>query len=150
MNYPSATSPAIKNISFKIKSGEFVGFVGSSGAGKTSLADILLGVIQPSSGNVMISGVSPLEAVSTWPGSISYVPQDISISNGTVRENVSLGYPAAEVEDSQVWASLRAAELEDFVNSLPNKLDTQVGERGTSLSGGQRQRTGIALSLIHL
>ena len=148
LTYPSATSPAIKNISFKIKSGEFVAFVGSSGAGKTSLADILLGVIQPSSGNVMISGVSPLEAVSTWPGSISYVPQDISISNGTVRENVSLGYPASEVEDSQVWASLRAAELEDFVNSLPNKLDTQVGERGTSLSGGQRQRLGIARALF--
>lgn len=148
MTYPGATSPAVKNISFKIKSGDFVAFVGNSGAGKTSLADILLGVITPSSGNVTISGIPPLEAISTWPGSISYVPQDISISNGTVRENVSLGYPASEVDDSQVWASLRAAEMEDFVNSLPNKLNTQVGERGTSLSGGQRQRLGIARALF--
>ncbi len=148
LTYPGATTAAIKNISFKIKSGDFVAFVGNSGAGKTSLADILLGVITLSSGNVLISGVSPLEAVSTWPGSISYVPQDISISNGTVRENVSLGYPASEVDDSQIWASLRAAEMEDFINSLPNKLDTQVGERGTSLSGGQRQRLGIARALF--
>lgn len=148
LTYPGATSPAIKNISFEIKSGDFVAFVGNSGAGKTSLADILLGVITLSSGKVLISGVSPLEAVSSWPGSISYVPQDISISNGTVRENVSLGYPVSEVNDSQVWASLRAAEMEDFVNSLPNKLDTQVGERGTSLSGGQRQRLGIARALF--
>lgn len=148
LTYPGADSPAIKGVSFKIKGGEFVAFAGTSGAGKTSLADIVLGVIQPSLGSVKISGVPPLEAISSWPGSISYVPQDIAISNGTIRQNVSLGYPASQVSDTQVWASLRAAELEEFVQSLPNKLDTQVGERGSNLSGGQKQRLGIARALF--
>lgn len=148
LTYPGADSPAIKGVSFKIKGGEFVAFAGTSGAGKTSLADIVLGVIQPSLGKVKISGVPPLEAISSWPGSISYVPQDIAISNGTIRQNVSLGYPASQVSDTQVWASLRAAELEEFVQSLPNKLDTKVGERGANLSGGQKQRLGIARALF--
>jgi ABC-type multidrug transport system fused ATPase/permease subunit len=148
LTYPGAASAAVTGVSFSVKPGEFVAFVGSSGAGKTSLIDLILGVLQPDSGAVTISGFNPLDAISKWPGSISYVPQDVSISNGTIRENVSLGYPDSAVDDQHVWSCLRAAELEDFVKSLPEKLDSQVGERGTGLSGGQRQRLGIARALF--
>jgi ABC-type multidrug transport system fused ATPase/permease subunit len=148
LTYPTAKTPAVNSISFGVRAGEFIAFVGTSGAGKTSLIDLILGVLQPDSGRVTISGLRPLDAVSTWPGSVSYVPQDVSISNGTIRENVSLGYPESVVDDLHIWDCLRAAQLEDFVNSLPSKLDSQVGERGTSLSGGQRQRLGIARALF--
>ena len=148
LTYPAAISPAVNNVSFTVEPGKFVAFVGSSGAGKTSVIDLILGVLQPNSGGVTISGLNPLDAISKWPGSVSYVPQDVSISNGTIRENVSLGYPASVVDDQHIWNCLRAAELEDFVKSLPEKLDSQVGERGTSLSGGQRQRLGIARALF--
>ena len=148
LTYPTAVSPAVNQVSFTVKRGEFVAFVGTSGAGKTSLIDLILGVLQPDLGRVTISGLAPLDAISKWPGSVSYVPQDVSISNGTIRENVSLGYPAAVVDDEHVWNCLRAAELEDFVKNLPKQLDSRVGERGTSLSGGQRQRLGIARALF--
>lgn len=148
LTYPAATSPAVNDVSFTVNSGEFVAFVGSSGAGKTSLIDLILGVLQPNSGKVTISGLNPLDAISKWPGSVSYVPQDVSISNGTIRENVCLGYPASVIDDQHVWSCLRAAELEGFVKTLPDRLDSQVGERGTSLSGGQRQRLGIARALF--
>ena len=148
LTYPTATSPAVNNVSFTVKPGEFVAFVGSSGAGKTTIIDLLLGVLQSNSGRVTISGLTPLSAISKWPGSISYVPQDVSISKGTIRENVGLGYPINVADDEHVWSCLRAAELEEFVKSLPEKLESQVGERGTSLSGGQRQRLGIARALF--
>lgn len=148
LTYPAAISPAVNNVSFTVKPGEFVAFVGSSGAGKTSVIDLILGVLQPNSGGVTISGLNPLDAISKWPGSVSYVPQDVSISNGTIRENVSLGYPTSVVDDQHIWSCLRAAELEGFVKTLPERLDSQVGERGTSLSGGQRQRLGIARALF--
>ncbi len=148
LTYPTAVTPAVSNVSFTVKPGEFVAFVGSSGAGKTSLIDLILGVLQPDSGRVTISGLNPLDAISAWPGSVSYVPQDVSISNGTIRENVSLGYPVSVVDDEHVWKCLRAAELENFIKNLPGQLDSPVGERGTSLSGGQRQRLGIARALF--
>ncbi len=148
LTYPHTRAAAVREVSFSIQPGEFVAFVGSSGAGKTSLIDLLLGVLQPDSGKVLISGMKPLEAVSTWPGSISYVPQDVAIANGTFRENVSLGFPASEVDDHQVWKCLEIAQLKTFVEKLPNGLDSQVGERGTSLSGGQKQRLGIARALF--
>jgi ABC-type multidrug transport system fused ATPase/permease subunit len=146
--YPKADTPAVNNVSFQVNPGEFVAFVGSSGAGKTSLVDLILGVLQPNSGQVTVSGLQPLEAVSKWPGSVSYVPQDVSIANGSFRENVCLGYPDTAADDAHIWNCLRAAQLEEFVQSLPNKLNSQVGERGTSLSGGQRQRLGIARALF--
>jgi len=146
--YPKTDTPAVNNVSFQVNPGEFVAFVGSSGAGKTSLVDLILGVLQPNSGQVTVSGLHPLKAVSKWPGSVSYVPQDVSIANGSFRENVSLGYPDTAADDAHIWNCLRAAQLEDFVQSLPNKLNSQVGERGTSLSGGQRQRLGIARALF--
>jgi ABC-type multidrug transport system fused ATPase/permease subunit len=97
---------------------------------------------------VKISGLSPSDAITAWPGAISYVPQDILILDGTIRENVALGYPMEIVSDEDVWAALGNALLSEFVNALPKKLDSHVGDRGVNLSGGQRQRLGIARALF--
>jgi ABC-type multidrug transport system fused ATPase/permease subunit len=109
---------------------------------------MILGVLSPDEGAIEISGISPLDAIKKWPGAISYVPQDVMISNGTIRENVALGYPLEVATDQHVYAALEIADLVSFVNSLPNGLDTQVGERGTRMSGGQRQRLGIARAMF--
>lgn len=146
--YPGTSSNAINNISIFAESGCSIAFVGPSGAGKTTLVDILLGVLTPSHGEVLISNTSPFEAISRWPGAIAYVPQDIFISNGTVRENVSLGFPIDDATDEIVWDALRISQLDGFVSSLPQGLDTPVGDRGSRLSGGQRQRLGIARAMF--
>ena len=146
--YPNREGKVLDNVSFEINPKSIVAIVGSSGAGKTTLADLMLGVLQPDSGSVLISGLPPLEAISEWPGSISYVPQDVLIINGTIRENVGLGFPDLETFDSLIWEALAQAKLEAFVRDLPEGLSTEVGERGAKLSGGQRQRLGIARALF--
>ncbi len=146
--YPKKSSPAITGISIQIGRGQLVAIVGPSGAGKTTLADVLLGVLSADQGLVTISGVTPEIAVERWPGAIAYVPQDVIISKGTIRENVSLGYPLELATDELVMSALRIAHLEDFVFSLPDGLETPVGERGTKISGGQRQRLGIARAMF--
>jgi ABC-type multidrug transport system fused ATPase/permease subunit len=148
LTYPGKNSPAISNISIDIPRGTSVALVGPSGAGKTSFVDLLLGVLTPDQGNVKISGVSPLIAVAKWPGAVSYVPQDVVIAAGTIRENVSLGYPAVEATDELVMSALKIAHLDDLVRELPEGIDTQVGERGAKISGGQRQRLGIARAMF--
>jgi ABC-type multidrug transport system fused ATPase/permease subunit len=148
LTYPNRLSPAISNISFTIAPGKSVAFVGPSGAGKTTIVDILLGVLKPDHGSVLISGMPPLQAVAKWPGSISYVPQDVLISAGTFRENVALGYPIELATDELVINALKIAHLDEFVLNLPNGLDAQVGERGAKISGGQRQRLGIARAMF--
>jgi ATP-binding cassette, subfamily B, bacterial PglK len=148
LKYPANDTNALNSINFQVSAGKAVAIVGPSGAGKTSLVDVLLGVLPPTSGSVTVSGKNPLEAISTWPGAISYVPQDVTISNGTFRENVGLGYPKEVISDDLVWDALETAQLSEFVRTLPDGLDTQVGERGTKISGGQRQRLGIARALF--
>jgi ABC-type multidrug transport system fused ATPase/permease subunit len=108
----------------------------------------LLGVLEPESGSVHVSGLAPLDAISKWPGAIAYVPQDVLVVNGTVRENVALGYPVESVTDELVNDAIRMASLSEFINDLPNGLDTNLGERGAKISGGQRQRIGIARALF--
>lgn len=146
--YPNNKIPTISNISLTIPPGKSVAIVGTSGAGKTTLVDLLLGVLPPNSGRVQISGQSPDSAVNKWPGAISYVPQDVVIAAGTIRENVAMGYPISEATDELVFSALKVAKLDGFVKSLPDGLDTQVGERGTKISGGQRQRLGIARAMF--
>ena len=131
-----------------IPKGTSIAFVGPSGAGKTTIIDILMGVLNPDSGAVLISGLPPLIAVAKWPGAVSYVPQDVVIAAGTIRENISLGYPLSEATDELVMGALKVAHLDKFVADLPNGIDTQVGERGTRISGGQRQRLGIARAMF--
>ena len=148
LTYPYKDNQAISNISISIPEGAFVAFVGPSGAGKTTIIDVLLGVLNPDEGSVLISGLPPLLAVSKWPGAVSYVPQDIVIAAGTIRENVALGYPTECATNDLVDSALRIAHLKHFVSTLPLGADTQVGERGTKISGGQRQRIGIARAMF--
>jgi ABC-type multidrug transport system fused ATPase/permease subunit len=146
--YPNSSYLALNDINLKIAEGSIVAVVGPSGAGKTTLIDVLLGVLSPSSGEIRIASKSPLEAVSTWPGAIAYVPQDILISNSSIRENVSMGYPIELASDDLVWDALTLAQLGPFTESLPNGMDTKTGDRGSRLSGGQRQRLGIARAMF--
>jgi ABC-type multidrug transport system fused ATPase/permease subunit len=148
LTYPSGKSPAIDGISLRIEQGQVVSFVGPSGAGKTTMIDLILGVLEPDTGRVQIQGNPPLSAIGLWPGAIGYVPQDVMISNGTIRQNVCLGYLSSEVDDQEIWQALKVAQLSDFVRNLPEGLDTPVGDRGTKLSGGQRQRLGIARAMF--
>ena len=146
--YPGNENKTINGANLTIKPGQVVASVGSSGAGKTTLIDLILGVLEPDSGNVQISGVEPLVAISKWPGAISYVPQDVMISNGTVLTNVVLGYPASgEESQSLAWEALEKAHLKEYVENLPDGVNTYIGDRGSRLSGGQRQRLGIARAM---
>ena len=142
--YSGRNKPALRDSSIELEPGSLVAIVGPSGAGKTTLVDILLGVLEPETGSVEVSGIAPLDAIKKWPGAISYVPQDILIINGTIRENVAMGYSKNDSHLPLIMDALRSARLEDFIKSLELGIDTVVGERGTQLSGGQRQRLGIA------
>jgi ABC-type multidrug transport system fused ATPase/permease subunit len=143
-----ANIEVLNKVDFETQPGEFVAIVGGSGAGKTTLVDVLLGALDPQEGSVKISGMQPRPAFSMWPGAVAYVPQDSPVINGTIKENLCLGYPVDEISDANCWESLKIARLDDFVKSLPSHIETHVGDRGTRLSGGQRQRLGIARALI--
>lgn len=146
--YPNTSKLAIDNISLDLLPGSVTAVVGSSGAGKSTLVDILLGNLEPVSGKVSICDLPPKEVILKWPGAISYVPQDTIIFEGTIRENISVGYPIRDATDERINTALKTAQLLDFVGSLPDGADTFVGDRGGLLSGGQRQRLGIARALF--
>lgn len=147
ITYPTAASPAVIDASFHLPTGRSLAMVGSTGAGKSTLADLVLGVIDADRGTVTISGVTPREAVERWPGAISYVPQLVGLTEGSVRENVALGLPDLAIDDDMVWEALERAHLAAFLRETREGLDTVIGERGVRLSGGQRQRLGIARAL---
>lgn len=149
-SYPGKVNPAVSNVNLIIKPGSVVAIVGQSGAGKTTLVDLILGVLSPDSGEILVSGMPPLEAVQQWPGAISYVPQDVVITNSTISGNVTLGYPEDENHGPYIEKALDIAQLKEFTYSLQNGIDTKVGDRGTSISGGQRQRLGIARAMFTL
>lgn len=146
--YPSSQREILRDLSLEIYPGQIVALVGPSGSGKTTLLDLILGVLHPKSGTILLNNVTPDFAISNWPGAVSYVPQDVQIFNSTFRMNVSMGYPVTEATDERVNESLKLSNLDDYVNSLPLGIDTDVGERGNRLSGGQRQRLGIARAMF--
>ena len=135
-------------LNLRIRKGEMIALVGASGGGKSTLVDLLLGIIEPTSGSVLISGALPRETITNFPKAISYLPQTISLIDGSIRENVCLGFPPGEFSDNQIWNVLEFANLKHFVENLEGGLTFQIGENGNFLSGGQRQRLGLARALI--
>jgi len=146
--YPNSDNWVLNELSFEIPEGSVIAVVGTSGVGKSTLIDLMLGILIPDAGSVKISDMSPKEAISNWPGAIAYVPQDVLIADATLKENVLLGFPADVVPDSEVLQILSLLKLENLVSSSPLGLQQKVGERGSKLSGGQKQRLGIARALI--
>jgi ABC-type multidrug transport system fused ATPase/permease subunit len=144
VNYPNTIYNALSNIDIEVFEGSRVAIAGSSGAGKSTLADAILGIINVNSGSIRISEVSPTQAISMWPGSISYVPQSVALLNGTIRENVALGIERNFHDDSEIIQALTRARLVDLIGESREGLETWIGENGVKLSGGQRQRIGLA------
>lgn len=139
----------LKDINFTIPKGKFVGLVGPSGAGKTTFVDILLGLLQPSGGQITADGINIFKNIRSWQANLAYVPQSIYLIDGTIKENIALGINAKDTDDELIDKVLHMAELYDFVYGLPDGINTNVGERGVKLSGGQRQRIGIARALYN-
>ena len=146
--YSDAINDTIQDISLEISEGKFIAFVGPSGGGKSTLVDLVLGLLAPSSGSISISGLTPVDAIKKWPGSIGYVPQDVFIENSTVKENICLGFNPELVQDDLVWQALDLADLSEFVKGLEGQLSYRISDAGKNLSGGQRQRLGIARALL--
>lgn len=148
--YQDSITPAVQNVSVSIGAGTRVAIVGASGAGKSTLADLILGVLKQDQGEILIGGLTVEEVIIKWPGSIAYVPQDVVIIDGTIRENISMGYSSSESADEHILNILDLASLNDFLREKALGIDTAVGDSGTRLSGGERQRIGIARALFTL
>ncbi|WP_088034123.1 ABC transporter ATP-binding protein [Evansella clarkii] len=147
--YPNQKDYSVKDVSLSIPIGSSVAFIGESGAGKTTIVDIILGLFKPEKGKVTVDDRDIFELKKLWQQKIGYIPQFIFLSDDTIRGNIAFGVDSHNIDDKEVWRSLEQAQLKEFVESLPEGLDTEVGERGVRLSGGQRQRIGIARSLYH-
>lgn len=145
--YPKGEKNVLENASMSIRCGQAVGIVGTTGSGKTTSVDILLGLLSPQKGQVLIDGVDISDNLYDWHRQLGYIPQEIFMLDDSIRVNVAFG--EQQISDSKVWKALDEAELGDFVRGLPEGLDTSIGERGVRLSGGQKQRIGIARSLYN-
>lgn len=147
--YKDACTDALADVSMSIACGSAVGLIGGSGAGKSTIVDILLGLLAPTSGRVTVDGVDICSDVRRWQALVGYVPQSIFLADDTIRANVAFGIDPDHIDDNSVRRALAAAQLDGFIAELPEGWNTLVGERGVRLSGGQRQRIGIARALYH-
>ncbi|WP_225885381.1 ABC transporter ATP-binding protein [Leptolyngbya sp. KIOST-1] len=147
--YPNSTKPSLKGISMEIKKGESIGLIGKSGAGKTTLVDVILGLLTPQQGDIRVDGQSIYKNLSEWRNLVGYIPQTIFLTDDTIEKNIAFGVPSEKIDQSQLWYAIKAAQLDSFIADLPDGINTSVGERGVRLSGGQRQRIGIARALYH-
>ncbi len=138
---------SIKEASFEIKSGEFVAFVGRSGSGKTTLADIILGLLEPNTGHVLVDEKNIFENLESWQNLIGYVPQQVYLTDDTLKNNIAYGFSDHEINDEMIWDVIKKSQLSQLVQKLPKGIDTFVGEFGKNLSGGEKQRIGIARAL---
>jgi len=146
--YPDNADFQIKDLNFQIKFGDVIAIIGPSGGGKSTLVDLMLGILPTNEGQIYLDNLTPSQAITKFPGSIAYVPQDIQIINGTLRENIGLGYNPSEISSAQYEKVLEISQLKEFVSKLKDGLETQMGDMGSNLSGGQKQRIGIARALI--
>ena len=146
--YPGAKSSVINGMNLNINAGEIVAIVGPSGAGKTTLIDLMIGVLTPTLGEVFIGSKPPLYSLEKWSGAVAYVPQDIVITNGSFRDNILLGYADSHLMNPLIDKAIKRAQLKELVDDFPEGLNTRVGDAGNRLSGGQRQRLGIARAML--
>ena len=146
--YPGTDKLILDGADMEIPVGKSVGIVGTSGAGKTTIVDVLLGLLEPEKGAITADGVDVKINYRGWLKNVGYIPQTIFMTDSTIRKNVAFGVPEDEIDDNKVWQALKEAALDEFVKELPEGLDTEIGERGIRLSGGQRQRIGIARALF--
>jgi len=147
--YENSNSAALKGVSASVKKGEVIGFIGTSGSGKSTLVDVVLGLLIPTKGAVLVDGRDIHEDLRAWQDILGYVPQTIYLTDDSIRRNVAFGISDEHIDEAAVIWAIKSARLEDFVSSLDEGLNTNVGERGVKLSGGQRQRIGIARALYH-
>jgi ATP-binding cassette, subfamily B, bacterial PglK len=145
--YPQTEHPAIADVDVTIRPGEVVGICGPTGGGKTTLTDLIAGILPPTSGRVTVDGTDIQDAVPAWFGKLGVVPQMVFLTDDTLARNIALGVPDERIDEEALWEAVRLAQLEDFVSSLPDGLQSDVGERGVRVSGGQRQRVAIARAL---
>lgn len=147
--YPNSDRNVLQNVNLCIPKGKSVAFIGKSGGGKTTSADIILALLTPTEGKITIDGVDIQDNLWGWKKKLGYIPQTIYLTDDTIRANVAFGMNPEQIKDNEIWRALEDAQLKEYVESLPEKLDTKVGERGVRISGGQRQRIGIARALYH-
>ena len=147
--YENSEATALQSINFSLKKGKSLGIVGASGAGKSTLVDIILGLLQPCQGEVLIDGVDIINGTKAWQQHLGYVPQSIYLIDDTIRQNIALGVKADEIDNEKLNRAIELAHLGNFIQELPEGLETKVNEHGVRLSGGQRQRVGIARALYH-
>ncbi|MBR6826418.1 MAG: ABC transporter ATP-binding protein [Oscillospiraceae bacterium] len=145
--YPETDKAVLENVSMKVPKGSSVGIIGVTGAGKTTLVDLILGLLKPDEGRICYGSMDIHEDYARWRECIGYIPQTIYLIDDTIRKNVALGIADEEISDADVWRALENAQLAEFVRGLKDGLDTVIGERGVRISGGQRQRIGIARAL---
>jgi ATP-binding cassette subfamily C protein len=148
-SYDSSNIFALQNISFEILKGQTVAFVGPTGSGKTSIVDLIIGLLEPTGGEILIDDHAISDLNQVWRKNIGYIPQSIFLLDDTIRRNVALGVQEEDIDDELAWKALRMANVEDFVQTLPGRLESVIGEHGVRISGGQRQRIGIARALYH-
>ena len=148
-SYPNTKVLALNNINFKIKKGETIGIIGESGSGKSTLIDIILGLLDPAKGQIIIDNQSMHLAKRNWQNKIGYVPQTIFLNDESLKRNIAFGLPEQDIDEGKIKQTILAAQLEEYIETLPDGIETSLGERGVRMSGGQRQRIGIARALYH-
>lgn len=147
--YPNTDKKIFDKADMKIPVGKSVGVVGPSGSGKTTIVDVLLGLLKPQTGTITSDGTNIMDNYEAWLAHVGYIPQTIYMLDDSIRNNIAFGVKEADIDDARVWEVLEQAQMKEFVENLPDKLDAQIGERGVRISGGQRQRLGIARALYH-
>lgn len=147
--YPNTEKPIFTDAHMEVHKGQSVGIMGPSGAGKSTIVDILLGLLHSQEGTITCDGVSIFDDYASWLGKIGYIPQAIYLIDESIRDNIAFGIDADKIDDKRIWEVLEEAQLKEFVEELPDGLDTTIGDRGVRISGGQRQRLGIARALYH-